>query len=440
MATRVRASGPVQAGPYGYRPRPTQRRFWFRRIMVLGVPVTIVALVASCLGRSGPAPVPLNLAWTLSPASNSVTVRVTSPAGASGQQVLAHSQVAVSENDGHWSAAGGTLQVPVPAGAKTTLVVRLTGPQQLNKTITVSAPQAPRIVKSGASSGAWLIYTSSPLSSGPAQVLCKTDKVSFPAPTQVRVSQSATACHASLQLTAQDGEHATVPVTIPALAKGTTPAKSTSSATPTSAAGPETQLYCFAHSAGRAIYITIDDGWTPSQQVLTLMHQDYLPITTFLIADAAKENLSYWKKFVAAGGIIGDHTVSHPDLTKVSLSEATTQWKQDRTDLGQWLGQTPSVGRPPYGDFNSTTEVAAHRAGLTALAGWSATMSGNRIQTWNGKPLSPGEIVILHWVPGLGQQLAALVTQIKALNLNPTPLTVASFSGITPQQRSLDGD
>ena len=26
-----------------------------------------------------------------------------------------------------------------------------------------------------------------------------------------------------------------------------------------------------------------------------------------------------------------------------------------------------------------------------------------RIQTWNGKPLSPGEIVILHWVPGLGQ-------------------------------------
>jgi peptidoglycan/xylan/chitin deacetylase (PgdA/CDA1 family) len=442
MDTRVRASGPVRAGAYGARPRPTQRRFWFRRIMVLGVPLTLVAVVASCLGGSGAAAVPLNLAWTLSPASNSVTVRVTSPAGASGRQVLAHSQVAVSENNGHWSAAGGTVQVPVPAGAKTTLVVRLTGPQQLNKTITVSAPQPPRIVKSGASAGAWLLYTSSPLSSGPAQVLCKTDKVSFPAATQVRVSESATACHASLQLTAQDGEHATVPVTIPALArsssaKSTTPAKSTSSA---SAAGPKTQLYCFANSAGRAVYITIDDGWTPSQQVLTLMSQNYLPITAFLIADAAKENLSYWKKFVAAGGIIGDHTVSHPDLTKVSLSEATTQWKQDRADLGQWLGQTPSIGRPPYGDFNTTTEVAAHRAGLTALAGWSATMSGNRIQTWNGKPLGPGEIVILHWVPGLGQQLAALVKQIKALHLNPTPLTVASFSGITPQQRSLDGD
>jgi peptidoglycan/xylan/chitin deacetylase (PgdA/CDA1 family) len=402
--------------------------------MVLGVPLTLVAVIAGCLGRSGPARVPLNVAWTLSPASNSVTVRVTSPSGTSGRQVLAHSQVAVSENDGHWSAAGGTVQVPVPAGARTTLVVRLTGPQQLNRTITVSAPQPPRIVQSGASSSRWLIYTSSPLRSGPAQVLCGTDKVSFAAPTQVAVSESATACHASLQLTAQDGEHSAVPVTIPALARPKSPAK------PKRPAKAATQLYCFAHPAGRAIYITIDDGWTPSQQVLTLMHHDYLPITAFLIADAAQENLSYWENFVAAGGIIGDHTVSHPNLTKVSLSQATAQWKQDRTDLGHWLGQTPAIGRPPYGAFNSTTEVAAARGGLTALAGWSATMSGNRIQTWNGKPLSPGEIVILHWVPGLGQQLTVLLTEIRALHLNPTPLTVASFSGIAPQQHSLDGD
>ena len=84
--------------------------------------------------------------------------------------------------------------------------------------------------------------------------------------------------------------------------------------------------------------------------------------------------------------------------------------------------------------------MAAARGGLTALAGWSATMTGDRIQTWNGKPLSAGEIVILHWVPGLGQQLTALLKEIRALHLNPTPLTAASFSGIAPQLHSLDGD
>ena len=153
-----------------------------------------------------------------------------------------------------------------------------------------------------------------------------------------------------------------VPVTIPALAKPKSPAKE-SPAKPKSPAKSAAQLYCFAHSAGRAIYITIDDGWTPSQQVLTLMHQNYLPITAFLIADAAKENLSYWKEFAAAGGIIGDHTVSHPYLTKVTLSQATTQWGQDRTDLGRWLGQTPAIGRPPYGAFDHTVRWRPPGAG-----------------------------------------------------------------------------
>ena len=306
--------------------------------------------------------------------------------------------------------------------------MKLSGPQPLTRTVTVTTPPPLRVVSSGASSGRWLVYTSGPLRPGPAQLLCGTDKVSFVASSQVAVAESAKACPATLQLTGRDGEHLVVPVTIPARSTAKIPAVSVA------------RLYCFARPAGRAIYITIDDGWTPSAEVLALMHQTYLPITAFLIANAAEAHLSYWKAFVAAGGMIGDHTVSHPYLTKLTLAKATSQWGQARTALGRWLGQTPVVGRPPYGAFDRKVEVAAARAGLTALAGWSATMSGNRIQTWNGKPLSPGEIVILHWVPGLGHQLTVLLAAIRALHLNPKPLTLASFSGIAPQQHPLNGD
>jgi peptidoglycan/xylan/chitin deacetylase (PgdA/CDA1 family) len=138
--------------------------------------------------------------------------------------------------------------------------------------------------------------------------------------------------------------------------------------------------------------------------------------------------------------MIGDHTVSHPYLTRLTRGRATAQWGQGRTLLGRWLGQTPAVGRPPYGAYDHAVEVAAARGGLTALAGWSATMSGDRIETWNGKPLSPGEIVILHWAPGLGHQLTALLAAIRAGHLNPTPLTPASFAGIAPQRHSISGD
>ena len=128
--------------------------------MVLVTLLSLVALIAGYLGRSGPAPVPLRVAWILSPASNTVTIQVRAPAGTAGLQVLAHSRLAVSEHDnGHtegWSAAGGTVQVPVPAGGRTSLLVRLTGPQPLTRTLTVSAPPPPRVVASGAgSAGGW---------------------------------------------------------------------------------------------------------------------------------------------------------------------------------------------------------------------------------------------------------------------------------------------
>jgi peptidoglycan/xylan/chitin deacetylase (PgdA/CDA1 family) len=408
---------------------PRKRR---RRVAIVLALVELVTLVAGCLSRPVTALVPLHLGWAFSPVSDTVTIRVTSLAGTTGRRVLAQSQLAVSEHagghTGRWSAGGGTIRVPVPAGGRTSLVVKLTGPQPLTRTVTVTTPPPLRVVSSGASSGRWLVYTSGPLRPGPAQLLCGTDKVSFVASTQVAIAESAKACPATLRLTGQDGEHLVAPVTIPARSTAKIPAVSVA------------RLYCFARPAGRAIYITIDDGWTPSAEVLALMHQTYLPITAFLISEAAQEHLSYWKRFVAAGGMIGDHTVSHPRLTTLTRGRATAQWGQARTLLGRWLGQTPVMGRPPYGAFNHAVEVAAARGGLAALAGWSATMSGRRVLTWDGKPLSPGEIVLLHWDPGLGRQLTALLAAIRAQHLNPAPLMPASFAGIAPQRHSLSGD
>jgi hypothetical protein len=98
------------------------------------------------------------------------------------------------------------------------------------------------------------------------------------------------------------------------------------------------------------------------------------------------------------------------------------------------------MGRPPYGAFDPTVAAAAYRAGLKTLVGWSATVTSAGIRTWDGKRLEPGEIVLLHWVPGLGQQLTKLLAAIHARHLHPMPLTPASFAGVAPQRHSLGGD
>jgi peptidoglycan/xylan/chitin deacetylase (PgdA/CDA1 family) len=362
--------------------------------------------------------------WKLSPASNTVAIRLTEGSGPAAGHVLAHSRLTVAEAGKQYpaktSAGGRRVRVPVPPGTQTGLVVRVSGPRPFQQALTVTVPPRLRVIATRRGPDGVLVSASSPLRHQANALLCGADKISFPAPAQVAVAKSPQRCRGRLRLTARDGERAVVRVSVPSI--------------------PEIPLYAFASPAGRAIYITVDDGWTPSAQVLTIMRQTHLPVTAFLIAQAAHENLPYWRAFAAAGGTIGDHTVSHPNLTKLTLAQAATQWGQARQLLGRWFGHVPQLGRPPYGAFDPTVEAAAYRGGLTALVGWSATATSAGVQTWNGKPLEAGEIVLLHWLPGLGHQLVTLLKAIHAAHLNPTPLTPASFAGIAPQTHSLSGD
>jgi peptidoglycan/xylan/chitin deacetylase (PgdA/CDA1 family) len=386
--------------------------------------LVLIGLVVAGLGqRAVPAGAP-HLAWALSPSSNTVTIRLTPGDGHASRQILARSQLMVSE-DGNGrlrrhSPGRRVVRIPVPPGRQTDLHVQVEGPWPFRQTLTVTVPPALRVIASHRVRGGLLISLSSPLRPR-AGLSCGTNKVSFPAPSQVAVAVSPYACRAKLRLTAQDGERAVVPITIPGL--------------------PEVPLYSFASPAGRAIYITVDDGWTPSPQVLATMRETHLPITAFLVEQAAQRDLTYWRAFVQAGGTIEDHTVSHPDLTKQSLGRATVQWGEARRMLGRWFGQAPLMGRPPYGAFDRMVQAAAFRGGLKALVGWSATIDDHdRVRTWDNKALEPGEIVILHWVPGLDRQLTKLLAAIHAEDLHPMPLTAASFAGVTPQWRSLEGD
>lgn len=397
------------------------------RLLLAGTGALIlIGLVVAWMGQRAVASASATpgLAWVLRPASNTVIVRLTQGGGPSGQQVLARSRlIVIKAGTGQLTerARGtGRIRVPVPAGRQTQLLVRVTGPRPFHRTLTVTTPPALRVTASRPVPSGWLVSVSSPVRQRPHQVLCGRDKISFPAATQVAVTKSTDACRARLTVTARNGEQTSVPLTLPGL--------------------PQIPLYAFARPAGRAIYITVDDGWTPSPQVLDIMRRTHLPVTAFLIAQAAQEHLPYWRAFVRAGGTIGDHSVSHPNLTKVELGPATFQWGQARRDLGRWLGQTPDMGRPPYGAFDRSVEAAAYRGGLQVLVGWSASVAHGRITTWDDKPLQPGEIVLLHWVPGLGHQLTKLLAVIHARHLHPMPLTPSSFAGTAPQQHSLGGD
>jgi len=177
-----------------------------------------------------------------------------------------------------------------------------------------------------------------------------------------------------------------------------------------------------------AVFITIDDGWYPSPGVLELMQRYHLPLTAFLIQQAAEKHVSYWQEFVKCGGTIEDHTLSHPYLTRISTAQDMTQIASPIAYFKQF-GQTPDELRPPYGDYDQAVEKIARAAGIKYIVTWNAVMANGKLSTYNGRPLSAGDIILMHWVPSLDHDLTRLLALLAKQGLGVASLTDALDGG-----------
>ena len=172
------------------------------------------------------------------------------------------------------------------------------------------------------------------------------------------------------------------------------------------------------------VYITIDDGWYPNEEVLKLMQQYHIPITTFLIEQAAQKQPAFWHEFVSVGGHIEDHTINHPFLTHLSPVEEKSQISQP-IDYFRQYGPPMDELRPPYGDFNSAVGQAAWDSGIKYIVMWDVEMENSILTTRSTPGLKPGDIILLHWVPGLDQEMIKLLNIIQKQNLGIADLTQA---------------
>lgn len=388
---------------------------------------------------------------SFNPKTNLVQVQLVAGEGWLANWMLAHSKLQAradhfspgrapdlgASTGSHRKPSSGTVTLPIGVHTWTEAVkpsetVRVTttvsGPllKQPSATQTVQVPIAPAVASTHVTAMTETVRFNTPVAS--VKVLSGKQRVQEVSSHSVALTRETTSYTAHLQVTALSGEVSSLVVHVPALPPPpvtvqTPPPVDTTLVPPVSPV-PE---YFFGNPSGNRVYITIDDGWYPDPQVITLMQQTHVPLTAFLIDAAAQEHIAFWKAFVAAGGTIGDHTDTHPWLSHISAQSDVYQWHQPVVDDQKWFGVTPVVGRPPYGDVNKTVLEAAHAAGLKAIVMWSAEFNPSNpaqgMSTWNGQPLTAGEIILLHWQPGLYSQLKQVLAICKERGLVPAPLT-----------------
>lgn len=170
------------------------------------------------------------------------------------------------------------------------------------------------------------------------------------------------------------------------------------------------------------VFITIDDGWFPNRDVLTLIEKDHIPTTTFLIGQALVEHKAFWREYSRVGSI-QNHTLSHPFLTRLSNEGVMHQIETDQVMIDKVTGNVPYMLRPPYGDYNTRVIRDVALSHIEYVVMWSAEVPIGKdgyvrepfkIDTYNGKRLEPGEIILMHWDPGLYPAFKKLLRVIKS--------------------------
>jgi peptidoglycan/xylan/chitin deacetylase (PgdA/CDA1 family) len=153
------------------------------------------------------------------------------------------------------------------------------------------------------------------------------------------------------------------------------------------------------------VFITIDDGIVRSRDALKWLQRKRLPVTSFLTTSVARGHYRYFEK-MSARGSLQNHTVSHPAFDTFGGS-LTGQICPVQREIGDRTGTQPWMLRPPYGAGPRLSRVhqAAASCGITHIVMWDAVVDRGRLTTWNGRQLSRGSIMLLHYTPNLKQDL-----------------------------------
>jgi peptidoglycan/xylan/chitin deacetylase (PgdA/CDA1 family) len=186
-------------------------------------------------------------------------------------------------------------------------------------------------------------------------------------------------------------------------------------AAPTATAAPSQAAACNGY-----VGLTFDDG--PSGNTTALLNalrHNGLRATMFNQGQYAAANPSLVRAQVAAGMWIGNHSYTHPHLTRLSQAQIDSELSRTQQAIANAGGGTPKLFRPPYGETNATVKSVAARHGLTEII-WHVDS-----QDWNGASteaivqaaarLANGQIILLHdWsantlaaIPRIAQGLTA---------------------------------
>lgn len=162
----------------------------------------------------------------------------------------------------------------------------------------------------------------------------------------------------------------------------------------------------------RVVALSFDDGpWPDTPAFVRLLEREHVPATFFLIGGQVTDRYrSLLRRELRDGDALGDHTFTHPYLTRTG--DVRGQLQRTITAIRAQTNFTPCVFRPPYGAYSGSV-VATARALHMATVLWNVdprdyTRPGvGAIASRVLAQVHPGSIVLSHDGGGPREQTLA---------------------------------
>ena len=158
----------------------------------------------------------------------------------------------------------------------------------------------------------------------------------------------------------------------------------------------------------KVLYLTFDAGYENgcTEKILDVLKEQQVPAAFFLVGNYLEKNADLVRRMVEEGHIVGNHTMHHYDMSKLSTKEAFSKELTDLENLyRQVTGQEiPKYYRPPQGIYSQENLKMAQELGYRtvfwslAYVDWLSDAQPSR-QEALGKLLPrthPGAVVLLH--------------------------------------------
>ena len=124
----------------------------------------------------------------------------------------------------------------------------------------------------------------------------------------------------------------------------------------------------------KVIYLTFDAGYENgcTAKILDILKEHQVPAAFFLVGHYVEKNADLVRRMVDEGHIVGNHTMHHYDMSKISDRETFTRELKGLEDLFQEVTgkELPQYYRPPQGIYSEENLQMAKELGYRTVF-WS---------------------------------------------------------------------